>query len=354
MSNYRAVMKVESRAALAALATLATGCADRGRAVAVHEIEPPAAIAAPAPPRDVDGGRGVDAPVVLVAIDGVRWQEVFLGTDRALSSSPPIPAAAIFKNLHALGHERGAFVGAPGHGTISASGPNYVSLPGYTELLGGRPSRCTDNGCARTTLPSLLDEARAAGAKVAAFASWEKLDLATTAAPGGFVSSCGRRGDPAIDPWPGHGDYRPDRITADAALAHYELERPDVFFLGLGDPDEYAHRGDYPGYLAALRHADETVGRLLALLDRMGERGRRTHVVVTADHGRSSDFANHGSMPEAARVWMAAAGPRFIARGNVASPHPRRLADIAPTLRLVLGLPPDTSERSGAPLEELF
>lgn len=354
MSNYLAVMRVKSRVALAALATLASGCADRGRAVAVHEIEPPVAAVPQAVSRDVDGGRGVDAPVVLVAIDGVRWQEVFLGTDRVLSSSPPIPPSAIFKNLHALGNERGAFVGAPGHGTISASGPNYVSLPGYTELLGGRPSRCTDNGCARTSLPSILDEARAAGAKVAAFASWEKLDLATTSAPGGFVSSCGRRGDPAIDPWPGHGDYRPDRITADTALAHYEAERPDVFFLGLGDPDEYAHRGDYPGYLAALRHADETIGRLLALLDRMGERGRRTHVVVTADHGRSSDFANHGSMPEAARVWMVAAGPRFLARGNVASPHPRRLADIAPTLRLVLGLSPDTSERSGAPLEELF
>jgi hypothetical protein len=265
-----------------------------------------------------------------------------------------MPAAAIFKNLHAFAGERGAFVGAPGHGVISASGPNYVSLPGYTELLGGRASRCMDNGCTRTTLPSILDEARAAGARVAAFASWEKLDLATTAMPGAFVSSCGRQGDPAIDPWPGHGDYRPDRITAEVALAHYEAEQPDVFFLGLGDPDEYAHRGDYHGYLAALRHADEIVGRLVAMLDRLGERGRSTHVVVTADHGRASDFNNHGAMPEAARVWMVAAGPRFAARGKVTSRAPRHLADIAPTLRVVLGLPPDTSDRSGTPIEELF
>ena len=356
MLTYRAIMKVKSRAALAALAMLASGCADRGRAVAIREIETRAAILPSLPLRDVavEAGRGVDAPVVLVAIDGVRWQEVFLGADRSFSSSAPVPASAIFKNLHALGSERGAFVGAPGHGTISASGPNFVSLPGYTELLGGRRSRCTDNDCTRTSLPSLLDEARAAGAKVAAFASWEKLDLAATASPGAFVSSCGRHGDPSIDPWPGYGDYRPDRITAEVALAHYEKEQPDVFFLGLGDPDEYAHRGDYPGYLAALRHADEIVGRLLALLDRMGERGRRTHVVVTADHGRSSDFKNHGSMPEAARVWMVAAGPRFAARGNVVSPRPRHLADIAPTLRRVMGLAADTSERSGAPIEELF
>jgi hypothetical protein len=353
MSTYRAVMKVQSRAALVALTMLASGCADRGRAVAIHEIGAPG-LREGAPADEEVGGRGVDAPVVIVAVDGVRWQEVFVGTDTSLSSSPPMPAAAIFKNLHAFASERGAFVGAPGHGVISASGPNYVSLPGYTELLGGRASRCMDNGCTRTTLPSILDEARAAGAKVAAFASWEKLDLATTATPGAFVSSCGRQGDAAIDPWPGHGDYRPDRITAEVALAHYEAAQPDVFFLGLGDPDEYAHRGDYPGYLAALRHADETVGRLVSLLDRLGERGRSTHVIVTADHGRASDFMNHGAMPEAARVWMVAAGPRFAARGKVTSREPRHLADIAPTLRVVLGLPPDTSDRSGTPIEELF
>jgi arylsulfatase A-like enzyme len=92
----------------------------------------------------------------------------------------------------------------------------------------------------------------------------------------------------------------------------------------------------------------------MQVLDRMGERGARTHIVVTADHGRASDFRSHGQGPEAARVWMVASGPRFTARGHVVSPHPRRLADITPTLRVVMGLPPDNSERSGAPLDELF
>jgi Metalloenzyme superfamily len=353
MSLYRASMKVRSRAALVVLATLASGCADGGRAAKVREVEAPPALMVTAAPRDVEGGRGVDAPVVIVAIDGVRWQEVFLGADRTRTRST-LSGSTLFANLHGLGNERGAFVGAPGHGTIAASGPNFVSLPGYTELLGGRASRCTNNECSRTVLPSILDEARAAGAKVAAFASWEKLDLAATRVPGAFVSSCGRNGDPAIDPWPGHGDYRPDRLTADAALAYYEAEQPDVFFLGLGDPDEYAHRGDYEGYLGSLRRADDIVGRLVTLLDGLGDRGRSTHLVVTADHGRSKDFSNHGSMPEAARVWMVAAGPRFLARGPVASSQPRHLADIAPTLRVVLGLPPDSSERAGTPIEELF
>jgi hypothetical protein len=344
-------MQFRTRAAFAALAIVASGCADRGRTVHIREpLAPITELVA----RGVEGERGVDAPVVIVTVDGVRWQEVFEGSDRTLSRSAYVPPRSIFKHLYELGSRRGAFIGAPGQGTIAASGPNYLSLPGYTELLSGRASPCLDNGCARTALPSILDEARAAGAKVAAFASWERLDLAATATPGSFVSSCGRGDDPAIDPWPGSGDYRPDRLTAEAALAYYAAERPDVFFLGLGDPDELAHRNDYEGYLGSLHRADAIIGRLLALLDSLGERGQRTYVVVTADHGRSKKFHDHGAMPEAARVWMVAAGPRFSARGAVLSPQPRRLADVAPTLRIVLGLPPDTSERSGAALEELF
>lgn len=343
-------MNAWSRAVLGSVVALVAACADRGRPVEASEprlAEAPAVIPPPGT------GAGVDAPVVLVTIDGVRWQEVFGGTDSARVPSA-MNGAALLPRLYRLGTQRGAFVGAPGHGTISASGPNYVSLPGYTEILGGRRSPCRDNECARTRVPTLLDQARARGATVAAFASWERLDLASTARPGTFFVSAGRKWSSDVDPYPGHGDYRPDAKTASEALSYFERERPDVFFLGLGDPDEYAHRNDYPGYLASLRQADEIVGRLGDALERMGDRGRKTHVVVTADHGRAHDFQNHGGMPEAARVWMVASGPRFGARGNVASPSPRHLADVAPTLRLVLGLPPDTTEGAGTELEELF
>lgn len=352
MNVYGATMMVKSRAALVALTMLVGACADRGHAVAIRDVD--LVLPRPVHPAELEAARGVDAPVIIVALDGVRWQEVFLGADRGRAGSPHVPASSIFKNLHQLAFERGSVVGAPGVGTIAASGPNYVSLPGYTEILGGRQSRCTNNECSRTALPSILDEARAAGAKVAAYASWEKLDLAATASPGAFHSSCGRHGDPEIDPWPGHGDYRPDARTADAALQYYEAELPDVFFLGLGDSDEYAHRDDYPGYLVSLRRADEIIGRVVTLLHRLGERGDRTHIVVTTDHGRADDFKDHGGMPESARVWMVASGPRFLARGAVSSPSTRHLADIAPTLRVVLGLPPDTSARAGAPIAELF
>jgi hypothetical protein len=283
--------------------------------------------------------RSLTGRIMLVALDGVRWQEIFVGSDPSISGSPPRSPGILAPNLHRLATERGAALGAPGRGIISATGPHYVSLPGYNELLAGQPPVwCADNNCPGTKTPTLLDEIHAAGGKVAAFASWEMLERAVSSTPGSFPTSCGRGGDSEITPSPGSGDYRPDRVTSAVALAYYEAEHPDAFFLGLGDTDEHAHHHDYEGYLAALAHADDVVGKLVTLADRASNEGIPTTLIVTADHGRARDFHGHGAYaPESARVWLIAAGSGVRARGAVTSPRARYLADVAPTLRVIAG-----------------
>ena len=305
------------------------------------------------------------APVVLITIDGARWQEIFDGTDPALSHAPRRSARDLVPRLDRIVRERGAAIGGPGRGVIRATGPNFVSLPGYTELLTGRaPIGCQDNTCPLIQIPTVLDDAHAAGASVAVFGSWEMLDRAVSSRPGSFPVSVGRGGDARIDPAPGVGDFRPDRLTAELALHHLETERPDVLYVGLGEPDEYGHHDDYAGYLRALAFADAFVGRVEDALGRMGKRGASTHVFVTADHGRAREFKGHGGWaPESARVWLVAAGPSIAARGRVVSPSERHLADVTPTMRTVLGLTPArepdrTHDRDrgwpGEPIDELF
>jgi hypothetical protein len=323
-----------------------------------------------------------DAAVVLVTLDGVRWQDVFVGADPGVARAAGVrapTAAVLMPHLHALVAQRGVALGAPGHGPpVSASGPSHVSLPGYTEIFTGRRSHeCADNACGRTRIPTVFDEARdngGDGADVAVFASWERMDRAATARPGRFVLSCGRTraaGDEVIraddtmrdlldraarsDPYPGSGDYRPDRLTAALALRYLETRRPTLLFVGLGEPDEYAHRGDYAGYLASLRAADDTLGELFEVLGRMGPRGEHTSVIVTADHGRGRDWRSHGrDYPESGRVWLVAAGPGVTERGLATSVRPHALADVAPTVRVLLGLPPDEDASAGSPLAEVL
>jgi phosphopentomutase len=132
-------------------------------------------------------------------------------------------------------------------------------------------------------------------------------------------------------------------------------EQPSFLFVGLGETDEFAHQGNYAGYLEALREADRYIGELAAELSRRARNGVRTALFVTADHGRAATFRDHGqSYPESARVWLVASGSAIEARGLVAAAVPRQLADIAPTVRALFGLPADRDQNAGFPLFELL
>jgi hypothetical protein len=293
--------------------------------------------------------------IVVVTLDGVRWHEVFEGVDarlaasHGLSPSEVVSAAELTPNLHRIVSTHGAALGAPGHGaTISASGPNFISLPGYAELLSGRRStRCQDNQCTGSGTHTLLDDFTSASARdasqVALFTSWP--DIARVASGRGVVA----------EPLPRTSSFRPDMITADLAIAHLKAHPPKFLFLGLGEPDEFGHQNDYAGYLNAVRRADARIADVDRELARLAAHGTRTALFVTADHGRADNFVEHGSKyPESARVWLIASGSAVRASGFVAAPRQRHLADLAPTVRAIAGLPIDVHPEAGMPLDELL
>jgi arylsulfatase A-like enzyme len=98
---------------------------------------------------------------------------------------------------------------------------------------------------------------------------------------------------------------------------------------------------------------DHTLGELFDKLDSMGEYGQTTSVWITADHGRAEDFTHHGrKSPESARVWLVAAGGAIPKLGFVDAKDTRRLSDVAPSLRVLLGLKTDDTSNAGHPLWE--
>jgi hypothetical protein len=314
--------------------------------------------------------------VVLVAVDGVRWQEVFEGTDpKLLGPGKPRTAGELVPNLHALAR-RGVAIGAPGHGApFVASGPNFVSLPGYTELLTGRPAPCQENDCEQRPTWTLLDAfASRSDRGVAAITSWEPIGRVAASDPKVGLVSTGRSGGPTWDlvrsvpglaatfdagvtssPEPGWGSYRPDAHTRSVALGYLRRERPRFLFVSLGDTDEHAHHGNYDGYLDALGAADRFVGDVMETAAEWKKEGHATMIVVTTDHGRSHDFKHHGGgYKESARSWLIAGGGPIPARGYVSSPHERRLRDVAPTLAAIAGVPLEVRAGTGRVMHELL
>jgi hypothetical protein len=303
-------------------------------------------------PREAPVSEAETSPVVVVALDGAMWQDVTGERGREL-----------MPNLRAVVDREGVELDEVYASGGSQRRPNYVSLPGYTELFEGkRWTGCTDNFCPGATFPTIVDEIRAqhqAPTDVAVISSWERIAFASTVCSRNVVVSSGTvraqgsewalaasdemrqeyQAGRSADAYPGHGDYRPDRYTAPLALSYFRTYRPAFMFVGLGDTDDYAHRGDRRGYLNALQQADRFISGLVLEIARMGDRGKRTTVIVTADHGRSNGFVGHGGeFPESSRTWLFAWGPR-IAHARLSSGPVRHLADVAPTVREIVGLP---------------
>ncbi len=320
--------------------------------------------------------------VVLVALDGVRWQDVFEGVDGALADRYHVPAEErldathLLPNLSRLMTTDGAAVGAPGAGApMEASGPNFVSLPGYMELLTGRSdSGCTSNDCSRVPFSTVAEDVVRDGLGTAAIiTSWEEIDRAAAAYPGHVLATTGRHGgagraaflaDPAISHLmdlgarasaePGHDDFRPDVYTAAIARVFLASAKPAFLFVGLGETDEYGHRDDYRGYLRALREADTEIGYLDETVSWLNATGHPATLFVTTDHGRSNAFTSHGrEYPESARVWLVASGAGIEARGRVTSFRRRHLSDVSQTIRSVIGIDPIDSPHAGDVLSEL-
>ncbi len=324
--------------------------------------------------------------VVVIVVDGVRWQDVFEGVDPALAREKRLPiservaAEQLMPNLHEIIATRGGAIGAPAHGEpIVASGPNFVSLPGYLEILtGSKNGNCLSNDCAPLPERTLADQfaARSPGwaTEVAVIASWPDLSKAAARYPERIVVSTGRHAGPTrhflrydteaaslldlgarLPPFPGTGDFRPDKATAAIALRYLRTQRPRFLFLSLGEADAYAHRGMYREYLASLRHADSVIGEIDYQLAALRAHGYPATLFVTTDHGRGRHFNYHGiAAPESARSWLVATGTGIHARGWLSAPVERRLADIAPTIRRVAGLSVEQVEGGGSVLDELL
>lgn len=326
-----------------------------------------------APPRDNAPERAPVSEVrpqiptqrlVFVTLDGVRRREIFEGVDPVLVARDKLPPAEVkgarelVPTMYRLFFDEGTVLGDPRkEGGIAASGPHFVSLPSYLEMMMGISSGCTNNDCDPEMRATIVDELAASmpPAPSAVFASWEAVARAATAGePNGFLTiSAGREEGSEFAPWPGHGAYRPDRVTAPLALQYLREKRPRFLWISLGDTDEFAHYNDYAGYLAALRGADDLLGSIARELEEMGEAGDRTALIVTTDHDRSPNFTDHGE-PGTDRVWLLARGPSIPAAGSIGTSSQRYLRDIAPTIRALFGLPARPCEGCGRAIDELL
>ena len=279
--------------------------------------------------------------VVLITLDGVRWQEIFNGTDPILSREH-LNARQLLPNLYDLFVDQGIAIGQKS--PIVASGPNHISLPGYLEITRGHPSTdCQSNDCYPVIDQSIFDLFE----HPTLISSWEQLartvptNSNTIINAGRYIRSQSWRDQHLSEyqEYPSYfhnPNYRPDIHTMSIAL-DYWLEtknNPDLLFLSLGDSDEYGHLNNYNGYLAALNNADVFIGLLVKQMETT-DYGKNTVFIITADHGRNLNFRDHGTSSASARVWLLMHGKGIPNIGSVHLKHQISLSNVFPTIEQI-------------------
>lgn len=287
--------------------------------------------------------------VIIVTLDGVRWQEVFGGADAELVArrgavrdtaetrarfwrpTAEERRAALFPFLWGTVVRQGQIFGDSlrGAGAYVTNGL-WFSYPGYNELLSGRADpRIDSNGKLpnpNVTVLEFLNGRPCCRGNVAAWGSWDVLP---------FIVNVPRSGIPTNGdgpPFPRAASAREHEInarSADLALvfgASVRLDaptmwgaeewlhtrRPSVLYVMLGETDEWAHEGRYDLYLDAALRADRYLERIWTWIQSSPEYRDRTTLIVTTDHGRGlgARWTDHGrEVPEARRIWIAVLGP---------------------------------------------
>lgn len=185
-------------------------------------------------------------------------------------------------------------------------------------------------------LPGMVDLARNAGLRTAAFYTWEPLrDLWR---PGALTYSS------FIN------IYGPDGLESDREIARLAADylasvQPEFSFVYLGLVDEIGHRYGWLSaeYYAAVGGADAAIAHVLGCLENSGLLSR-TACLVLADHG-GHDHGHGLDIPEDMTIPWVLAGPGI--RQGCELSAPVNVIDTAPTLAYLLGLlvPPVWSGR---------
>jgi hypothetical protein len=317
--------------------------------------------------------------VVLITLDGFRWQELFRGADSTFMKQQTFlkdgevrkkywrddlaeRRKALLPFIWSAIGTQGQLYGNRDRGSLmNVTNTMWFSYPGYNELLTGKADDARINSNDKNYNPNtnvleFINQQPAYKGKVAAFTSWDCFPyIINNKRSGVFVSS-------GLVPAKGArlsekeatlnqlmfaipnplGDVRLDAFTFYYALEYVKKNKPRVLYLAFDETDDFAHAGEYAAYLNAARYTDGFIGELWQYLQSDAQYKGKTTLIITCDHGRgptTESWKHHGEKTaESDQVWMAVIGPDTPVTGEVAGGSQLYQRQVAKTLAAFLGL----------------
>jgi hypothetical protein len=288
--------------------------------------------------------------IVIVTLDGFRWQELYRGADSALINSKYTDTKAdIKKKFWAETPEErrkllmpffwstlvtgGQLYGDRDLGNCDEVANKYhFSYPGYNEIFTGFPDvRVNSNNPVpnpNTNILEYLNKQRGFENKIAVFASWEtfpaifNVQRSGLKVNAGYVNFEDAKADDRLKylneiqhKAPHYlGDTRIDFMTYEFGKEYLKEYKPRILYLAFDETDDMAHAGNYKMYLTQARQEDAYLQELWQYLQTDPVYKDKTTLIVTCDHGRGDvpldAWRSHGAgIKNSEQTWFAIIGP---------------------------------------------
>jgi len=329
--------------------------------------------------------------VILVTLDGMRWQEVFSGADSSLlkqqsalkdihikekywRNDPQERRKLLFPFLWTAVASQGQIYGNRDAGCkVNVTNKMWFSYPGYHELLSGfaDDARVKSNDKIyneNVTVLEFINRQQGFSGKVAAYTSWDVFPFIINDKRSGVYVNAGEvtATGPLTEKegllnslMPTIPNMIPE-VRLDAFTFYYGLEymkknKPRVMYFSFDETDDFAHSGEYAAYLNSAHAADGFLNALWDFVQSDVAYKDKTTLIVTVDHGRGNaptEWKSHNSkIAGADAIWIGIIGPDTPAKGEIKEGQYFQ-NQIAPTIAELLKLSYKPAVPSGKPLPE--
>ncbi|GLR16991.1 alkaline phosphatase family protein [Portibacter lacus] len=320
-----------------------------------------------------------DNNVILISLDGLRWQELFGGAaDSMILNKNLTHNSNVIDKYQAEDKEtarkllmpwfwseiatKGQIYGNRWEGNnMNCTNRQWFSYPGYNEILTGYSDPEINSNAKKynpnKTVLEWVNEQDGFQGKVAAFCSWDVFPYIINDKRSGIYVNAGfqkaehdelsekeiflnKLQTEIPSPW---GTVRLDAFTHHYMMEYVKKNHPRLVYISYGETDDFAHDGRYDHYLNSAHQTDQWIKEIWEYVQSDPHYKDNTTLVITTDHGRGhspmTEWKSHGTIYKGSdQIWAAAIGPNVKAIGEVKSEGQLYQNQIAKTVATFLGL----------------
>lgn len=322
------------------------------------------------PPEDEYEPKPTDTEhLIVVTVDGVRWQEIFAGADSALihnhgyiSGNPETIKAqywadtkmarreALMPFLWTTFVEEGKLYGNREYDNkVYVTNSSRKSIPGYAEIWTGHAdpfinANNTPPNSHINVLEFLNHLPGFKGNKVQAIVPTEGFKRVLNVDRSKLLV---------------HNVTNNDSTVFKHTMDILEHDRPRVVYMAIIQTDHWAHQLQYDTYLTLIHEADSYIASIWDFVQQDDFYMDRTTLLITTDHGRGigSEWHTHGAdggVHRADETWFAIVGPDTKPSGEQKDENQIQAIQFAKTMAALLEFNFNTGSARGEPIESVM